>query len=89
LRRRVGMVMQVPYLFPGTVAANVAFGPAQHAERLSSEQIAALLELVGLPEYQARDVSNLSGGEAACVTGPRSGGCSRDPLARRADLGAR
>ncbi len=27
LRRRVGMVMQAAYLFPGTVATNIAFGP--------------------------------------------------------------
>src|SRR5229473_5499664 len=49
LRRRVGMVMQVAYLFPGTVAANIAFGPRQRGESLASEQIAALLERVGLP----------------------------------------
>jgi putative ABC transport system ATP-binding protein len=64
LRRRVGMVMQMAYLFPGTVAANIAFGPWQRGERLAAEQIDALLERVGLPGYQARDVSNLSGGEA-------------------------
>ena len=68
LRRRVGMVMQVAYLFAGTVAANVAFGPRQNGESLSSEQIAALLERVGLPGYQVRDVSNLSGGEAQRVS---------------------
>jgi putative ABC transport system ATP-binding protein len=68
LRRRVGMVMQAAYLFPGTVAANVAFGPRQKGQRLSREQIAALLELVGLPRYQDRDVSNLSGGEAQRVS---------------------
>jgi putative ABC transport system ATP-binding protein len=68
LRRRVGMVMQVAYLFPGTVAANIAFGPRQRGESLASEQIAALLERVGLPGYQTRDVSNLSGGEAQRVS---------------------
>jgi putative ABC transport system ATP-binding protein len=68
LRRRVGMVMQAAYLFPGTVAANVVFGPRQRGERLSSEQIAALLGRVGLPGYQERDVSNLSGGEAQRVS---------------------
>jgi putative ABC transport system ATP-binding protein len=68
LRRRVGMVMQVAYLFPGTVAANVAFGPRQHGERLSSDQVARLLERVGLSGYQQRDVSNLSGGEAQRVS---------------------
>jgi putative ABC transport system ATP-binding protein len=68
LRRRVGMVMQMAYLFPGTVAANVAFGPWQRGEKLSAEQIATLLERVGLPGYQERDVSNLSGGEAQRVS---------------------
>jgi putative ABC transport system ATP-binding protein len=68
LRRRVGMVMQVAYLFPGTVAANVAFGPRQNGGRLAKDQIAALLERVGLPGYQDRDVSNLSGGEAQRVS---------------------
>jgi ABC-type transport system involved in cytochrome bd biosynthesis fused ATPase/permease subunit len=43
LRRRVGMVMQRAYLFPGTVGMNVAFGPQQQGEKLSIEQIAALL----------------------------------------------
>jgi putative ABC transport system ATP-binding protein len=62
------MVMQVAYLFPGTVATNLAFGPRQHGERLFSEQIATLLELVGLPGYQERDVSGLSGGEAQRVS---------------------
>src|ERR1700745_3184946 len=32
LRRRVGMVMQNANLFPGTVAANVEFGPLQRGE---------------------------------------------------------
>jgi putative ABC transport system ATP-binding protein len=62
------MVMQRAYLFPGTVAANVAFGPQQQGERLSPEQIVALLERVGLPGYRERDVSNLSGGEAQRVS---------------------
>ena len=68
LRRRVGMVMQMAYLFPGTVAANLAFGPRQDGQRFSSAQIAALLERVGLPDYQDRDVSYLSGGEAQRVS---------------------
>jgi putative ABC transport system ATP-binding protein len=68
LRRRVGMVMQMAYLFPGTVAANIAFGPQQRHETISPEQIHALLDRVGLPGYQNRDVSNLSGGEAQRVS---------------------
>jgi putative ABC transport system ATP-binding protein len=72
LRRRVGMVMQTAYLFPGTVAANIAFGPRQRGEKLTTEQIATLLDRVGLPGYQDRDVSNLSGGEAQRVSVART-----------------
>jgi putative ABC transport system ATP-binding protein len=68
LRRRVGMVMQTPFLFRGTVAANVAFGPQQAAKPLDADQIATLLERVGLPGYENRDVINLSGGEAQRVS---------------------
>jgi putative ABC transport system ATP-binding protein len=68
LRRRVGMVMQTPNLFPGTVAANVAFGPRQAGKPFDSTQIAALLERVGLPGYDQRDVAMLSGGEAQRVS---------------------
>lgn len=68
LRRRIGMVMQRPYLFSGTVIDNIAFGPLQHDEIFSDGQVAALLERVGLPDYQARDVSSLSGGEAQRVS---------------------
>src|SRR6266849_6006517 len=64
-----GSELRVPaYLFPGTVAANVAFGPRQCGERLRPEQIASLLDRVGLFGYQERDVSNLSGGEAQRVS---------------------
>jgi putative ABC transport system ATP-binding protein len=72
LRRRVGMAMQMAYLFPGTVAANIAFGPWQRGERFAAEQIDALLERVDLPGYQERDVSNLSGGEAQRVSVART-----------------
>ena len=68
LRRRVGMVMQTAYLFPGSVAANIAFGPRQRDEVLSADQTDALLARVGLPGYAARDVSGLSGGEAQRVS---------------------
>ena len=67
LRRRVGMVMQTAYLFPGTVAANLTFGPRQRDQVMTPSQIAALLDRVGLPGFQERDVSRLSGGEAQRV----------------------
>ena len=68
LRRRVGMVMQTAYLFPGSVAANIAFGPRQRGEHMSPEQIDSLLARVGLPGTATRDVSRLSGGEAQRVS---------------------
>jgi len=68
LRRRVGMVMQAAYLFPGTVAENIIFGTRQRGATLPAERIAALLQRVGLSGYQDRDVSNLSGGEAQRVS---------------------
>jgi putative ABC transport system ATP-binding protein len=68
LRRRVGMVMQLPYLFAGTVAANIAFGPAQRGERFTPERITALLDRVRLSGYQDRDVRSLSGGEVQRVS---------------------
>jgi ABC-type methionine transport system ATPase subunit len=68
LRRRVGMVMQAAYLFAGTVATNLAFGPRQNGRTLPSEKIAELLDRVGLSGYQERDASSLSGGEAQRVS---------------------
>jgi len=62
------MVMQTSYLFPGTVAFNVAFGPRQSGVQLTNEQIDQILERVGLPGYAERDVSGLSGGEAQRVS---------------------
>lgn len=68
LRRKVGMVTQRAFLFPGTVADNLRFGPQQRGEALSDEIVAQLLMRVGLPNYEERDVSNLSGGEAQRVS---------------------
>jgi len=67
LRRRVGMIMQRAYLFPGTVAENVCFGPLQHGLTIPEAEIEVLLEQVGLAGYMERDVATLSGGEAQRV----------------------
>src|SRR5579872_4181918 len=67
LRRRLGMVMQRPFVFPGTVADNLRFGPAQHGRALSEEEIEQLLRGVGLVGYAGEHVSHLSGGEAQRV----------------------
>ncbi len=67
LRRLVGMMMQSPHLFPGTVADNLKFGPAQVGKTLERDQVRHLLEGVGLPGFEDRDVATLSGGEAQRV----------------------
>jgi putative ABC transport system ATP-binding protein len=72
LRRRVGMVMQTPVLFPGTVADNVRFGPARRGETVADADVARLLGLVGLPSFAARPVDHLSGGEAQRVAMARA-----------------
>lgn len=68
LRRRVGMVSQRPFLFTGTVAHNVAFGPTQRGDRVQEGLVSSLLARVGLAGYEERDVGHLSGGEAQRVS---------------------
>jgi putative ABC transport system ATP-binding protein len=67
LRRRMGMVMQRAYLFPGTVGENVAFGPRQWGRIITVDEIEAFLAHVGLAGYASRDALTLSGGEAQRV----------------------
>lgn len=79
LRRSVGMVMQAANLFPGTIAANLSFGPRQQGKELSAHEIDDLLEQVGLKGFANRDVMHLSGGEAQRVSLART-------LANRPDV---
>jgi len=72
LRRRVGMVMQRPFLFPGTAVDNLRYGPCQRGQTLSDADAEALLTRVGLTGYGSRDVTNLSGGEAQRISLARS-----------------
>jgi UDP-glucose/iron transport system ATP-binding protein len=67
LRRRVGMVMQRPFVFPGTVAENLRFGPRQQGKSLSDSEIERLLSAVGLTGFASEQVMHLSGGEAPRV----------------------
>jgi thiamine transport system ATP-binding protein len=61
-RRRIGLVFQDPLLFPHRdVAGNIAFGLPPEGRQT---RVAELLELVGLPGFEHRDVATLSGGEA-------------------------
>jgi len=68
LRRKVGMVTQRQFLFPGTVYDNVSFGPQQRGQEFSLARAEELLTRVGLAGYATRDVANLSGGEAQRVS---------------------
>ncbi len=79
LRRKLGMVTQRAFLFPGTVAANLRFGPTQRGESLSEDSVEQLLEQVGLKGYASRDIANLSGGEAQRVSVART--LANSPLA--------
>lgn len=67
LRRQVGMVMQRPFVFSGTVANNLRFGPQQQGKTLNDDEIKELLGAVGLAGYAGEDVGHLSGGEAQRV----------------------
>jgi putative ABC transport system ATP-binding protein len=61
LRRRVGLVPQLPAPVAGTVADNVCFGPRLHGEQVDPERP---LRLAGLdPSFAERDASRLSVGE--------------------------
>lgn len=68
LRRRIGMVTQTAYLFLGTIADNVRYGPAQKGIELSADAIASLLEQVAMAGRAAEDAGHLSGGEAQRVS---------------------
>jgi len=67
LRRRVGMIMQLPYLFPGSINDNIRFGPQQQGKDLAPKEIEDLLARVGLSGFGNRDIGQLSGGEAQRV----------------------
>jgi putative ABC transport system ATP-binding protein len=75
LRRRVGLLLQVPTPFAGTVRANLRAGRPELEDTAAME----LLQRVGLDEsFAGREATSLSGGEAqrvclarALAVGPR------------------
>lgn len=72
-RRGFGMMFQDSQLFPTmNVGANVAYGLAGRPRAEREERVAELLELVGLPGYERRKVTELSGGQAQRVALARS-----------------
>ncbi|XP_048573806.1 protein STAR1-like isoform X1 [Triticum urartu] len=68
LRRRVGMLFQLPAMFHGTVADNVRYGPRLRGETLTDAQVEELLGLSDLdPALASRPASELSVGQAQRV----------------------
>jgi ABC-type iron transport system FetAB ATPase subunit len=63
-RTRVAYVPQAPPMLPGTVADNVAAGPALRGRAVPEERKAELIRAVGLAEgFLSRAAQDLSGGE--------------------------
>jgi len=63
VRRRASMVMQRPFMLSGTVERNIRFGPEVRGKRLSSNELAEVMEATGLAGLEGRNARTLSGGE--------------------------
>jgi tungstate transport system ATP-binding protein len=82
LRRRVTLLHQTPYLFSGSVAANVSFGlVARGAGKESAQSVVReSLERVGLEGFELRKARQLSGGESRRVALARALACKSEVL---------
>lgn len=69
-RLKMAAVFQRPYLFKGSVSANVAYGLSSHGVARSERRprVTAALARVGLEGYEDRSALQLSGGEAQRVS---------------------
>ncbi|KAJ3696235.1 hypothetical protein LUZ60_001612 [Juncus effusus] len=68
LRRKVGMLFQLPAMFDGTVADNVRYGPQLTGKKLTDGEVEKLLSLADLDPFLAsRPASELSVGQAQRV----------------------
>lgn len=80
LRRRVGMVFQLPTMLSGTVRDNLLIGPSLFRETMGEAEIDDLLEQVALPKLiKDQDARSLSGGQKQRVSLART-------LANRPDV---
>ncbi|KAK8967845.1 Protein STAR1 [Platanthera guangdongensis] len=68
LRRRVGMLFQLPALFNGTVGDNVRYGPQLRGKKLTDSEVNNLLIMADVdPALASKPASNLSVGQAQRV----------------------
>lgn len=68
LRRKVGMLFQLPVLFQGTVADNIRYGPQLKGKKLKDEQVYKLLTVADLDSsFFDKQGSDLSVGQAQRV----------------------
>ncbi|PIN01585.1 putative ABC-type transport, ATPase component/CCR4 associated factor [Handroanthus impetiginosus] len=68
LRRRVGMLFQLPVLFEGTVADNVRYGPQLKGKKLTDNEVYKLLALADLDlSFYSKSGRELSVGQAQRV----------------------
>ncbi|KAF0903887.1 hypothetical protein E2562_029970 [Oryza meyeriana var. granulata] len=68
LRRKVGMLFQLPAMFDGTVADNVRYGPQLRGKKLTDAEVQSLLSLADLdPALYSKPASELSVGQAQRV----------------------
>jgi ABC-type phosphate transport system ATPase subunit len=68
LRRKVGMLFQLPVLFEGTVADNIRYGPQLRGKKLSDNEMYKLLSLADLEHsFLSQPGSELSVGQAQRV----------------------
>lgn len=68
LRRKVGMLFQLPALFEGTVADNIRYGPQLRGKKLSDSEVHKMLKLADLDiSLSDRPGSELSVGQAQRV----------------------
>lgn len=64
LRRKIGMVFQLPTMLQGTVRDNLLVGPKLFRQTLSEAELDILLEHVALPvSIKNQDARSLSGGQ--------------------------
>ncbi|TVU07764.1 hypothetical protein EJB05_41133 [Eragrostis curvula] len=80
LRRKVGMLFQLPAMFDGTVADNVRYGPQLRGKKLTEAEVKNLLTLADLdPAMSSKPASELSVGQAQRVALART--LANDPEA--------